>query len=1027
MKKKTIFFSMKFSLLLLLFVSMNAYAQQGTMVSGVVSDNGEPIPGVSVRVKGTSVGDATNIDGKYTITVPGPDAVLVFSYIGYITAERTVGSQREININLIEDTQQMDEVVVVGYGTQKKVNMTGSIAAVTVDENMSNRALSNVSSGLQGLLPGLAVSQNSAMVGSDNVSLYIRGMGSVNNATPLIVVDGMPGVDINRLNMNDIETISVLKDAASSAVYGSRAANGVILITTRSGKSQTKSAINFTANYSIGKPVKVINYMADYPRALEGHRAAAAVNDIEASQQFKKGTIDEWLAMGMIDPVAFPNTYWWDWIIRDQKMQNYNVSASGGSERSNYFASVGVSLQDGLMVNNSNNRYNARFNFDTKVFDNVNIGFRFSGNWTKYQYFQSDGFTPDNEGTQDMEYAISGIYPYDATTGFYGGTMAYGEDLQAYNPYAYYMQSNNNRNRQEINPNAFIDWTIIKGLVARLDYSINYWNQLQWSAGMPTQTYNFQLQDFGTRWYVASNAGVSNNTTTGYKTVANARLNYNVKIAGHHDISLLALYSEEYTYQRVQNSSRNDRIHTSLHELDAALTTVQSTSGNSWAEGIRSVVGRANYTAYDKYLLELNLRADGSSRLFPGHQWGFFPSASVGWRFNEEQFMKPIIGNWLTNGKFRLSYGTLGNVEGVDRYEQSETLATSNYMINGSPAKGFVNNKMINRSLSWESTNILNIGLDLGFLKNRLTTEFDVYDKLTTGMIRPSEMSIHLTGAYSAPRVNIGELRTRGLEMNLTWRERTGDFNYMVNLNFTTYRSKLEKWNEFLDKGYEYINMPYRYVYSYLDTGIAQTWQEVYDRGTGSSPGDILRVDVNGDGRYDANDKVAYPQYQRQRHNTDFALNANASWKGFDASVVLGGQAGRKNFWINNYNNTGINRQRYAFTWEHMNYIWSWDNRDGEWPRYSGSGNREETTYWLDSMAYLRLRNVQIGYSLPKKWLKKIHIENFRIYGSGDNLAILTKWRGIDPEIGGRGNSGGNGNSVYPSVRNYTVGINVGF
>ncbi len=999
-------------------------AQQQKKVTGKITDEkNEPIPGVNIVVKGTTNGTITDFDGNYSLNVTN-DAVLVYTFVGFVSQEITVGEQSVINLVLAEEIKSFDEVVVVGYGTQKKVNLTGSISAVQIDEKITSRALTNVSSGLSGLLPGLAVSQNSGMAGKNDVSLLIRGLGSVNNANPLIVVDGMPDVNINRINMNDIESISVLKDATSAAVYGSRAANGVILITTKTGKGQEKGKINISSSYAVEVPTKAYDFMADYPRALTLHQRNSSVNTLRPQLLFKDGTIDQWLALGMIDPLRYPNTDVWDIITRNGQVQNHNVSASGGNENSNFFISAGIMDEKGLQINNDYTRFNARFNYDYKLRKNMNIGAKFSGNWSKYTYALEDGFTDDastNTAGFDMQYAISGITPYDPATGLFGGTMAYSEDPQAYNPYMLYMQNPNRQNRQEADVSGYIDWSPIKGLTARADYALSYYNQFRWTAAMPTRSYNFQTDSYGSRIYYGDNSGVGNYTNTGYKTQLNGRLNYNVTLGENHDISALFVYSEEYWYNRYQMSSRNDRLHPSLHEIDAALTDIMGTGGNSNEEGLRSYIGRLNYTAFDKYLFEANFRYDGSSKFLDGSRYGFFPSVSFGWRFTEEGFLKPFTEKFLSSGKFRFSYGGLGNNSGVGRYEQQEVLDAAAYMIGGQITKGFVYSQMVNKSLSWESTYVMNLGLDLAFFNSQLSAELDYYDRLTVDMLRPSDMSLLLTGAYNAPRQNIGELRNRGFEANFNWRDKVGEFSYSVNLNGSYNRTVLEKWNEFLSKGWTYLNMPYQFVYTYEDNGIAQTWQDVYSNTPQSaSPGDILRKDLNGDGRITSEDKKAYPNLQRQRPTTNFAMNLSAQWKGFDLSVLLQGSAGRKTFWLNIYNNMNFGTQRYASTWDHWNNPWNWENRDGEWPRLGGSNNREETTFWLDDLSYLRVKNIQLGYTLPNAWLQKLGIESVRIYGTTENIATLTNFRGLDPE------KVGHASDAYPLNKSFSLGINIG-
>jgi TonB-linked SusC/RagA family outer membrane protein len=835
-------------------------------------------------------------------------------------------------------------------------------------------------------------------------------------------VDGIEQ-QLSDINPNDIESISLLKDASSTAIYGSRAANGVILITTKSGKGQAKTSINVSSSYAIERPTKAFSFMADYPRALTLQQRLLVVNTARSNLTFKDGTIDQWMALGMIDPLRYPNTDWWDILMRDGVLQNHNVSASGSNDRSNFFISAGIMDEQGLQINNDFNRYNARFNYDYKIRDNINIGARFSGNWSKQLYSLPDGFTDDassNTAGFDLQYAIAGITPYDPVTGFYGGVMAYNEDPQAYNPYLTTQNRSNHLNRQEVNPSLYLDWTPIDGLTARMDYAINYYNQFRWSADIPARAYNFQTGAFGSRTYIGENAGIGNFTNTGYKTQMNGRLNYHKIFAENHDFSALAVYSEEFWFDRYQASSRSDRLHPSLHEVDAALADNQSAGGNSSKEGLRSFIGRLNYAAYDKYLFEVNFRYDGSSKFLQGSQYGFFPSAAVGWRFTEESFMSSTK-NWLSSGKIRASYGALGNNSGVGRYEQQQTLGSSPYMIGGAIVKGFVYSKMVNQSLSWEETKVLNFGLDLGFFNSRLTTEIDYYDRLTTGMNRPSDLSILLTGAYVAPRRNIGDLRNRGIEGNFTWRDNIGEFGYSVNLNASYNATVLEEWNEFLSRDWIFVGMPYHFLYTYEDSGIAQTWQDIFDATPqGASPGDILRKDLNGDGRIDGNDRKAYPHIQRDRPTANFGLNTSFSWKGIDLGILLQGAAGRKDYWINNYNNVNFSNARYASSIEHWEMPWTPENRDGGWPRLGGSNNREETTFWLDDMSYLRLKNIQIGYRLPQRWTQRAYIDNLRVFITGENLGTITSYRGLDPE------KFANRSDAYPLNKSFSFGINIG-
>ncbi|MEQ7800760.1 TonB-dependent receptor [Pedobacter sp. ASV1-7] len=1014
-----------------LFIQQDPVSQEGK----VVDSEGMPLPGVEVRVVGSSVVTVTNGNGQFTIKVKRGDK-LKFHMLGYVDVEKVVDF-KSVTVTLVTSAQDLNELVVVGYGTQKKVNLLGAVAAVKVDEQLTSRALPNVSSALQGMLPGLAVNQTSGMAGNNSATLLIRGLGTVNDANPLIVVDGMPDVNINRINMNDVESVSVLKDAASAAVYGSRGANGVILITTKSGKGAQGTKINASVSSTITKPTNVYEFLPNYAKALTVTQRAQAVTVVPASIVFKNGTIDEWLAKSMIDPLRYPNTNWWDLVTRNGQLQNYNISATGGNEKSNFYLSVGVMDEKGIQIENDFNRYNALFSYDAKIKKNISTGVRFSGNWSNYKYNYDEGFTANGTSGLDIFTAPAGITPYDPITGYYGGAMAYNESILASNPYVDYINRNkNNLERQEAMGNVYIEYNPIPGLKGRVDYNLKYGSQFSWRADIPSKAYNFQLNQFNNRAYVGDNERIYNADRNDFKTQLTAKISYDKLIAKHHEFSIMGAYSEEFWKIRTLAANKENRYHPLLHELDAALGSLNITnSGASSTEGMRSYIGRFNYSAYNKYLFEFNLRIDGSSKFIKGYQYGSFPSAAVGWRFTEESFIKSLtekIG--LTNGKLRASYGSLGNNNGIGLYEQQEVLATSNYVatsINaGSAAQsavmGFQNRKLINRDLTWEKTTMLNLGLDMAFFGNRLTTEFDYYDRLTTGMIRPGDLSILLAAALSPPpRRNLGDLRNRGVEANLTWKENRGDFGYMLNINASYNTTLLEKWPEFLARSAVFIDMPYYFVYAYQSSGIAQTWEDVYNAPIQSaSPGDILLKDINGDGRIDHNDQVAYPNFQTQRPTTNFAFRGNVSWKGFDLGVMLQGATGRKDYYNNRMTNTKLSQAvNVAVNWNQYLNTWAVDNRDASLPRLTSGTvapfTTNASTFWLDDVTYLRLKNLQLGYTFDKPYIKKLGLGSIRIYGSADNLATITNYRGLDPE------KVSYSDDVYPLSKTFVLGLNV--
>lgn len=1017
------------SAFILLFVCTVTIMAQNVQVKGVVIEKttGEPIIGATVLQKGTMNATVTNTDGTFVLKA-SVNSTLEIRFIGYIPYDLKVKNSGPYRIELIDDNQLLDEVVVVGYGTQKKVNLTGAVSAVKVGEEISSRTITSVSSALSGLIPGLSTQQSSGMAGSNSSKLLIRGMGTVNNADPLIVVDGMPDVDINRIDMNDIESISVLKDASSAAVYGSRAANGVILVTTKTGKGTDKFSIDYTGSVAFSNPIKFYDSMTNYAKNLNMHQWAAYAG--RTSSNFGDGTIDEWLSMGMIDPIRFPNVDQLDWVTRQAMVQSHNISASGSSEKTNFYLSIGYLDETGYMINNDHTRYNFRMNFDYNIRKNLRVGARMDGQWTDQTYPHDQGMLSYGGADMPLSMAIPGLLPYNFETGQYGGYMAEGEPTNIHNLYANYNVYHNLKERQEFNGNIFGEWDIIKGLTARLDFGLRYYNQFIKSYSSPTgmSLYNFQTGN-PVNELISESAGVRDALNQGHKTLTQASLRYERTIARHHKVSALFSYNEEYWFNRTMGAGRDNRIHSSIIEINGALDKTQFTRGTSDEESLRSYVGRVNYAFHDRYLAELNFRVDGSSKFLPGHQYGFFPSGSLGWRFSEEKFFEPLK-KYISSGKLRFSLGTLGNNSGVGKYEQKETLANAAYALNGNNlVTGFAVNKMINKDFTWEKTRVTNLGIDLGFFDNQLTMEIDLYDRLTTGMIRPSNLSSILSG-YSAPRVNMGNLRNRGIEVNARWMSSINKFNYGASFNFSYNRDQLEKWNERLGAGNVFIDMPYEFVYTMLSTGIAQSWEDIYDApyhgNNNMSPGDLLYEDLNGDGQITGADKKAYPALNMNRPTANYGLNLFAEWKGFDINMLFQGATGRKSYWMNRMNTVYVGANRYAFQKWHWNDTWNLNNRDAWLPRMVNGNtprSQEQSSFWLESMDYLRMKNLQVGYTFPKVWMKRMGIEKIRLYFSAENLFTLTGWDGVDPE---KATVSGIGEDPFPIMKTLSVGVNIG-
>jgi TonB-linked SusC/RagA family outer membrane protein len=1009
---------------------------QDKVITGTVTDkDGITLPAVSIRLKGTTTGITTDVNGKFRISVPDANAILVFSFVGYGTQEVKIGAQTILNITLTEEKNNLNEVVVVGYGTQKKVNLTGAVASVNFDEKITDRTVTNMSSALSGLIPGLAVQQSSSLAGSSQAKLLIRGLSSpTSNTDPLVVVDGITDVDINRIDINDVENVSVLKDAAAAAVYGSRAATGVILITTKSGKGLKKPKITYTGTFAGDKPTNFYNFLTDYPMALTLEQRAA--RNGRTQPNFYDGTIDEWLAQGMVDPIKFPEINQLDYLTHNGKIKTNNISAAGASDNGNYFVSIGAYDEDGYVVNNTAKRYSFRSNLDYKIRKNVTIGARTDGQWTNQTYGMPNGFVDYGNTNAPLTVAISGLLPYNPNTKQYGGAMAYGEASNADNLYAEIMGRHNLVQRQEFNGDIYGAWTPIKGLTARVDYALHYYNQFNKSyTDLGVDLYNFQTGGTVFNLFPAT-ANLGNSSAQGYKTQAQAKIDYTKEIFKGHQLSLLAVATEEYWLDRGFSVGAGGRLDQSITELgNQALSPLNAAyAGASTDEGLKSYVGRLNYTIDDKYLFEASFRADGSSKFSPGHQWGYFPSVSAGWRISEEKFFKPLI-NIFNSAKIRASWGSLGNNRGVGRYDQLQTLTSTPYVLNGNTlVSGVSANKQLNEDFTWESTRVANLGLDLSFLNNRLTAEVDAYDRLTTNLIRPSVLSTLLTG-YTAPNVNIGTFRNDGLELNLTWRSNINKFNYGVNFNFAYNIDRLEKWSQHLNFSKNYLQMPWFFAYYQQTSGIAQTWQQIYDApyqgNLNIAPGDLLYKDLNGNGQIDSYDKKAVPSVNEQRPTCNYGMNLNAAYKGFDMSIQLQASTGRKDYFLEDITSQNIGSQRFNFQTLYLDQTWSLDTRNAMYPRlqsFNTASNRTESDFWLESMDYLRFKNIQVGYTVPAKILKKIGIDRIRFYGTAENLFTITGWRGVDPEK----STLNNGFSSFtddpmPLLKSYSFGVNVSF
>lgn len=983
-------------------------------ISGTVKmSTGESIIGANVKVVGATIGCITDLDGNFALEVP-TDAKLTVSYIGCQTQEVSTAGKSSLNIVLKEDTEMLDEVVVVGYGTQKKVNLTGAVASVQFDDQIVSRSLTNSSSALAGMIPGLTVVQSSSQPGRDGADLKVRGIGTVNDANPLIVVDGVPDMDINRLNMNDIESISVLKDAASAAIYGSRAANGVILVTTKRGST---GELNFSYNgsYAIAKPIRKQHNITSYAHNMDLLDRATQFGG--GQRRYTQGTIDEWLAGALVNPILYPSTDWYDILFQNGSIQNHNISINGGSDKIKFYGSIGMMNNNGVTPRTYYRRYNVRLNVDAQFTKKLSAGIMVDGQWTDQDSPREFGISDNSTGGGVYDTTIPGILAVHPVTGEYGGVQAAGENASVSNILAYLNDGNNPRRWQQFNGKIFAEYKLLDGLKLKADVALstNHDFRRSWNTGWKGT--NFATGEVNGWEPLLS---IQNQYNTWYKTTSVFTLNYEKKI-GNHSLALLAGYNEEYwsdNWFMANSSARND---IDLVEIDATSKEVMSVGGSRSAEALRSIFGRLNYNYKDRYLLEFNIRSDESSKFSPGHRIGVFPSFSAGWRVSEENFMKPLL-KYVNNVKLRLSYGMLGNNSGVGRYQQAKVYGSVAYPFGNNKVVGVYPKKYINEDLSWETTIVTDIGVDVTFL-NKFSVVVDYYHKKTVDMIRPMDMSTIMYG-YEGPKANLGELLNQGMEMTLRYSDRVMDFSWNADVNLSYNRSRLLKWNETLYKGALFIGSPYNSIYSYKFDKIAQTYDDVYNapwHGTANlRPGDIIYKDLNGDGQIDGSDRELMKGVTRGAV-TSLGINLGGKWKSIDVSLFFQGDFGRKSFWQESYNKTDVAEYGLALSTLQANQFWTLENRGAKYPRLSSANfakNQYASDFWLYSQDYLRLKNMQIGYTLPKKICGNIGIKHLRIFLSGENLFTLTKWPGIDPEKG-------TGRDIYPQIRTYSLGFNI--
>lgn len=1004
--------------------------QQKRIITGTVVDpNGEAVIGANVVVKGSTNGTITDMDGKFSLEVP-EGAMLLVSYIGYGDYEIKVGNQPNLSITLKEDSQALDELVVVGYGTMKKKDLTGAVGAVKGDD-LAARRTTQLSTALQGATSGVLVTRDNSAPGA-TASIKIRGVTTIGETSPLVIVDGVPG-DINQVNPEDVENMSILKDAASASIYGSRAAAGVIVITTKRAKTNDLS-LNYNFEYGWEMPTKLPEYVGAQ-RFLEMVNETR-YNDNNSGgwyQTYSEDQVNNWLKYHETDPDAYPVEDWQDALLYSSApRQTHSINIAGGSKVVKTKASFRYDQTDGLYINRNYERFMLRVNNDIQI-----------NKWMEAHLDVNFSRAKSEEPHRNpMELALRAtppIYAIRWTNGMWGDVKD-GENPLAMITDGGTKSTWNNR----IGGKAAIDITPIKGLKI---------------SGVIAPTYNFdKIKSFvkqvpytyandpnTVKGYMAafSTTKLTEYRNDYYDVTTQFFANYN-KTFGKHDLSVMVGYEDYYAFWENLNASRDQYELTGYPYLDIGPETYRDNSGNAEEYAYRSLFGRVTYNYDNRYLLQANFRRDGSSRFAPESRWANFPSFSAGWILSEEQFMKNLNWNWLSYLKLRGSWGTLGNERITDiNNNDKQNYYPYQSALNFNSAllyKGGVVTSVSTaaqqyyavRNISWETTETWDIGLDANFLNSRLYFAFDYYKKNTRDMLIALEIPKFI--GYDNPFVNTGKMQTKGYDLEIGWRDHIGDFSYSVSANLSDFVSKMGDLGgtEFLGDQVKMEGSEFNEWYGYVSDGLFQTQEEVDNSpklNNNVTVGDIKYVDISGpdgvpDGKISSEyDRVllggSLPRYM-------YGMNLSASYKGFDISMMLQG-VGKQNARINREMVEGLKDNWTGFPAILEGNYWSVNNTEEEnlnakYPRLTRTNveaNMAMSDFWLFNGRYLRMKSLTVGYTLPSALTKKISMETVRFYVSGNDLFCISNYPyGWDPEVSVTG---------YPITMSVLLGVSVNF
>jgi TonB-linked SusC/RagA family outer membrane protein len=988
----------------------------------VTSETGEGLPGVSVTLKGTTRGAVTAADGSFQLQVPDGSAVLVFSSVGYERQEVTVGNQTTLTIALRPDTRALDEVVVVGYGTQKQVNLTGSVGTVSAKQ-IQNRPITNLAQALTGTVAGVYANQLSGRPGQENVTLRILGTGTLNNADPLVLVDGVEA-SIANINANDVESISVLKDAAAAAIYGSRAANGVVLVTTKKGRNG-KAAFAYNAYYGLTSPTDRLRTVTYTPDALE--LTNEYYTNVGQPAFYSPTLIQNWRDSASIAPHRWPTTDWMKELFRQGRITEHNLGMSGGTEGLLYNVSLTYLDNVGIVPTTRSQRYTARINLD----GTINRRFKWGNNLSVIHELVggSMNLTQDRNRAGLLVFlATPDIYPeYD---GRYGGPS---EGTNGLSTIGSLRNAVHKQFRLSILDVGYLQYELLKGLVAKSTVGIQYNQSDSDNFNRPVDSWNFRTNQIITP-AGPFGSSISNTFDRRYQLTWINTLDYNTTIGKSHNLHLLAGSQTEY-FRTKYFTVFGSQIFTDATPVIASATQATKPDGFSQDWAMQSFFGRVNYNFREKYLVEANLRADASSRFSPEFRRGYFPSFSAGWRITEEPFARPLTGV-IDNLKLRASWGKLGN-NAVDNYAYKTLYSnTVNYLFGGTIVTGVAPTRLSNPAIQWETTTVTDFGLDIDAFKNRLRIEADVFNRLTDGILVARNVPNYI-GALGGPFVNLAEVENRGWSLLTSYQQKIGNVRFTLGGNLTQVTNQVNRLQggvrTFTGDG-NFVTqegLPINSIFGYRSLGLFRSADDVGAAPThvinntnprlNTSPGDIRYEDVDKDGRITPNDRTVIgntiPKFT-------YGFNLNVQYKNFELAALFNGVADQQALLVGNYFMFDFEgRPALRFTEDWLNH-WTPTTPDAPMPRLASgyTWNRLTSDFYVQDASFLRLKNVQLTYSLPQPLLAKLRLNTLRVYVNGQNLVTWSDLKGIDPERSPLSTS-----FDFPNVKMFTFGLNASF